>query len=148
MLSGYVWVIAGLGAVFITPLWAVIAKKAGLANALITAFAIQTLSVAAPVISPGVAVTMLGAVGFGGTFLGIVSLTLTYARQISPSGATTAVLTIFFSIGQMAGPLAAGYLADITGGFEKPVLMAAAFAAAGGIIIIILKLTGGKDAHT
>ncbi len=96
MLSGYVWVIAGLGAVIITPLWAILAKRIGVANTIIIAFAVQALAIASPVISQNIFVTMLGAVGYGGTFLGIVSLTLAYGRSISPDGTTTAVLTIFF----------------------------------------------------
>ena len=144
-LSGYVWVIAGLGAVFITPLWPIVAKKAGVANAIMTAFAVQAAAIAAPVFSHSLAVTMLGAVGFGGTFLGIVSMSLTYGRQISPGGTTTSVLTVFFSIGQMIGPLIAGYLADRTGGFDIPVLMAASAALLGGSLIYIIKI-GGKHA--
>lgn len=139
MLSGYVWVIAGLGAVFITPLWAILAKRTGIANAIIIAFAVQTFAIAAPVISDGVFITMLGAVGYGGTFLGIVSMTLAYGRSISPGGTTTALLTVFFSIGQMAGPVIAGYMADMTGSFKLPVLTASMAAAAGGVLIYIVK---------
>ncbi len=150
MLSGYVWVIAGLGgAVIITPLWAILAKRIGVANTIIIAFAVQALAIASPpVISQNIFVTMLGAVGYGGTFLGIVSLTLAYGRSISPpDGTTTAVLTIFFSIGQMIGPLIAGYAADITGGFDIPVLIAAISALTGGILIYIIKV-GEKHAGT
>jgi MFS family permease len=139
MLSGYVWVIAGLGAVLITPLWAMLAKRTGVANAMIYAFAMQAVSIALPVVFSGLTPTMLGAVGFGGTFLGIVSLTLAYGRQISPGGTTTSVLTVFFSIGQMIGPLIAGCIADSTGGFDLPVLMAASAAALGGLITFIIK---------
>lgn len=140
MLSGYVWVIAGLGAVIITPLWAILAKRIGIANALICAFTLQTIAIALPVFAKGLIPTMLGAVSFGGTFLGIVSLTLAYGRFISPGGTTTSVLTVFFSVGQMIGPLIAGYIADRTNGFDLPVLMAAAAVAiAGGMTYIIKK---------
>jgi len=70
-------------------------------------------------------------------------MTLAYGRTLSPGGQTTAVLTVFFSIGQMAGPLMAGYIADMTGGFQIPVLMAAFAAALGGILIIFIKKGGG-----
>lgn len=139
VLSSYVWVIAGLGAVFITPLWAMLAKRTGLANAIIIAFAVQTVAIALPVVSTGLFATMLGAVGYGGTFLGIVSLSLAYGRKISPGGTTTSILTVFFSLGQMIGPLIGGYIADKTGGFDIPVLMAAAAVAIGGLLIIIIK---------
>ncbi|PLX66444.1 MAG: hypothetical protein C0602_12365 [Denitrovibrio sp.] len=146
MLSGYVWVIAGLGAVFITPLWPVFARRVGIANAIITAFAVQTFAIAAPIISDGVFITMVGAAGYGGTFLGIVSMTLAYGRQISPGGTTTAVLTVFFSLGQIIGPLVAGYAADITGGFQIPVMIASFAAAAGGFLIYLVK-KGNHNFH-
>lgn len=138
-LSGYVWVIAGLGAVFITPLWPVFAKKAGIANAIITAFTVQAVAIATPVFSQNIGLTLLASVGYGGTFLGIVSLTLAYGRQLSPGGTTTSGLTLFFSIGQMTGPFIAGYLADKTGGFDMAVLIAAFAALAGGTLVYIIK---------
>jgi len=147
MLSGYVWVIAGIGAVVITPFWAVLAKRIGISSAIIIAFAVQALAIASPVLSHNIFFTMLGAVGYGGTFLGIVSLTLAYGRQISPGGTTTAFLTVFFSIGQMIGPIVAGYVADKTGGFDIPVLLASLSALFGGILIYLIKL-GDKNANT
>jgi len=147
VLSGYVWVIAGLGAVFITPLWSLYAKKRGLTHAIMTAFFIQTLAIAMPVLTQNTFLTMLGAVGYGGTFLGIVSMSLAYGRQISPTGSTTALLTIFFSLGQMTGPVLAGYMSDISGGFETSVLMASTATAMGGLLIYIVK-KGEKHANT
>lgn len=147
ILSGYVWVIAGLGAVVMTPMWAILARHTGVANAMIAAFAVQALSIAAPVISDGMFATMVGAVGFGGTFLGIVSLALAYGRQLSPGGTTTSVLTVFFSIGQITGPLIAGYIADRTGDFKIPVLLAASAVALGGLLTYIIKI-GEKHADT
>jgi MFS family permease len=144
MLSGYVWVIAGLGAVFITPLWGMLAKRIGNANALITAYLVQSAAIALPVLFNNLPMAMLGAVGFGGTFLGIVTLAFAYGREISPSGKTTAVLTIYFSLGQMAGPLFAGRLADISGGFYLPVMTASVSVFIGAIIIILIK--GVKNA--
>ncbi len=40
----------------------------------------------------------------------------------------------------MIGPLIAGYAADITGGFDIPVLIAAISALTGGILIYIIKV--------
>ena len=39
----------------------------------------------------------------------------------------------------MIGPLIAGYIADNTGGFDLPVLLAASAAAIGGLITFIIK---------
>jgi len=78
---------------------------------------------------------MLGAVGFGGTFLGIVSLSLAYGRQLSQGGTTTAILTILFSLGQMIGPAVAGFFADKTGNFTVSILIATVAAIIGCLLI-------------
>jgi len=143
-LSSYVWVIAGVGAMLITPLWAILARRLGNSNTLVIAYFVQAIAIALPVLFDNTIITMVGAIGFGGTFLGIVSLSFGYGREISPVGKTTAVLTIFFSLGQMVGPLIAGHLADTSGGFYIPVISASATVAAGGLIIFITK--GGKNA--
>jgi len=85
-------------------------KRISLKNVLIIAFIVQIISISAPLITTNIVVAMLGAIGFGGTFLGIVSLSLAYGRQLSPGGTTTAILTILFSLGQMIGPAVAGFL--------------------------------------
>lgn len=140
-LSGYVWVIAGLGAVFITPLWQLLAKKIGNVNALISAFLVQAFAVGLPAVFTNTFITTIGAVGFGGTFLGIVSMTLAYGRELSKNGHSTSVLTIYFSIGQMIGPLIAGWMSDLSGSFVMPVLSASLILVFGAFIIY--KTKGG-----
>lgn len=139
ILSGYVWVIAGLGAVFITPIWALLSKRFGVRRILIWLYFIQSISIAMPVVFPGILITILGAVGYGGTFLGIVSMAIVYGRMINPAPSTTAVLTVFFSLGQVIGPVTAGLLSDLSGGLDLPVLFAALMVFSGGIILIINK---------
>ncbi|MBF0286171.1 MAG: YbfB/YjiJ family MFS transporter [SAR324 cluster bacterium] len=139
LLSGYVWVIAGLGAVFITPVWPLLSKRYGIANILVLTYFIQSIAIAIPIIFSNTLMTILGAIGYGGTFLGVVSLVIAYGKNLSPTGNTIAVLTIFFSLGQVLGPLSAGWLSDVSGGFDLPVLLAAAMILLGGIIILINK---------
>lgn len=147
MLSGYVWVFAGLGAVFITPFWMALHKRISLKNVLIIAFIVQIISISAPLITTNIVVAMLGAVGFGGTFLGIVSLSLAYGRQLSPGGTTTAILTILFSLGQMIGPAVAGFFADKTGNFTISILIATVAAIIGCLLIGMIRYQkGGENA--
>lgn len=147
MLSGYVWVFAGLGAVFITPFWMALHKRISLKNVLIIVFIVQIISISAPLITTNIVVAMLGAVGFGGTFLGIVSLSLAYGRQLSPGGTTTAILTILFSLGQMIGPVVAGFFADKTGNFTISILIATIAAIIGCLLIGMIKYQkGGENA--
>jgi len=135
-LSGNVWVIAGLGAMIITPFYPMIAKRAGTAQTLAFLFFIQSIAIALPVLSNNTFLTMAGAVGYGGTFLGIVILSLMYAREIHPAGKTTALLTIYFSIGQIIGPVTSGYISDWSGSFRLPVLSAALLVFTGGFTVL------------
>lgn len=68
----------------------------------------------------------MSAIGFGGTFLGIVSITLSYGREISHHASNKVIgeLTILFGIGQIISPVIAGYLADIYGNFNIPIIIA------------------------
>jgi len=138
-LSGYVWLFAGVGAIFITPLWLMLSRRIGVENVLISAFLVQIVAISIPLISSNVALAMLAAIGFGGTFLGITSSSLAYGRKLSPDGETTAILTILFSLGQMIGPLVAGFLADMTQTFTFSILIASFAATIGAFLIFIIR---------
>jgi len=60
-------------AVFI---WDRVARSIGDTRALLLAFGLQTCSIVVPVLSGSLAAAMAGALGYGATFIGIVSLTL------------------------------------------------------------------------
>ncbi len=139
VLSGYAWVIAGAGALVITPAWSMVAARHGLANTLALVYLVQGMAIAVPVLWPGIPGTVLGALGYGGTFVGIAALTIAYGKKLDSTVNTTALLTFYFSIGQAAGPFAAGLMSDISGGFALPVLAAAALVFLGSSIIFLTK---------
>ena len=64
----------------------------------------------------------------GVTFMGIVALGLGAARQLAISDQDRAMgwMTVAFGLGQLLGPGIAGRMAQISGGFELPSLLAAA----------------------
>lgn len=149
MLSGYVWVFAGLGAAFITPFWMTLHKRISLKNVLVIVFIVQIISMSIPLITSNTVIVILGAVGFGGTFLGITFLSFAYGRQLSPEGITIVFLTILYSLGQMMGPAVAGFFADKTGNFTVSMLIATIAATIGCLIVCMIKdHVGGKDAST
>ncbi len=139
LLSGYVWVIAGLGAILITPIWALLSKRIGVRQILVLLYCIQSLSIAMPVLFPSTLIAILGAIGYGGTFLGIVSMAIVYGRMLNPAASTTAVLTVFFSLGQVLGPVTAGFMSDLSGGLDLPVMVAAFSVFLGGLILAFNK---------
>jgi predicted MFS family arabinose efflux permease len=79
---------------------------------------------------------MLSAVLFGGTFLAISSLG--FARARTMQGGTgpraLALMTAAFGVGQMAGPVLAGFLFDLTGSLSLPTLLA------GGALVVAAAL--------
>jgi len=55
---------------------------------------------------------LVGGMLFGGTFMGITSLTMTLASQMQPKAQMQAIgeLTTVYALGQIIGPIVAAYL--------------------------------------
>jgi MFS family permease len=135
----YSWVAVGFAAAPSTVLWPYLARRIGSRKALLTACSIQAAGILVSVGADTIPEVLFAAITFGGTFMGIVTMTLAEGNQRMPAdgGLAAAFLTAGFSIGQMLGPIVAGVLADIQAGFTLPLLLAAASVVAGGVIIIL-----------
>jgi predicted MFS family arabinose efflux permease len=136
------WVVVGLAAAPSTVIWQRTAARIGVRPALTVAYLIQAggllLSItAATPFSAG-----LAAIIFGGTFLGIVALSMAESgRRCAAEGRrAAAVMTVCFSAGQVIGPSLAGFLADKQGGFSLPLLLA-------GIVVISGAILTATDRH-
>ena len=106
------WVLIGLAAAPSTLLWSRAARAATIRTALMFAFGLQALGILLTVMLPNEFTTLLGAVLFGGTFMGITSLTITLANRMKPGQQLQAIgeLTAVYALGQVLGPMAAAYL--------------------------------------
>nr|WP_019552342.1 YbfB/YjiJ family MFS transporter [Propionispira raffinosivorans] len=106
------WILIGLAAVPSTLLWAQLAKKTDIKVSLILAFALQALGVLLTVAIPNQISVLIGGALFGGTFMGITSLTITLAGKMKPENQMEAIgeLTTVYAIGQIIGPIVAAYL--------------------------------------
>lgn len=123
----YSWVAVGAAAAGSTVLWPAIARRIGYKKALLCAYMIQVVGILVSVYAHSITEVLFAAISFGGTFLGIVALTLAEgARRTGGKGKSAAVLTASFSVGQVLGPVVAGVLADSQAGFVVPLLIAAA----------------------
>ncbi|MBE0598558.1 MAG: YbfB/YjiJ family MFS transporter, partial [Desulfuromonadales bacterium] len=139
-LAGYgasAWVLVGLAAVPSCVLWAHLARRAGYPTALTLAYGVQAAGIVLPVVWPSLIGIYSGAIFFGGTFMGIVTLTIGWGRTLLPqqSGWVIGLLTTAFGAGQILGPGAAGWLAERLDGFAIPLIAAALVVAAGGLLI-------------
>jgi MFS family permease len=133
----YSWVAVGLSAIPSTVLWPYLARRVGNQRALLAAYALQIAGILVSRQADSIVAVLFAAVSFGGTFLGIVALTLAEGnlRMGKEGRRAAAFLTASFSVGQMLGPVIAGMLADRQDGFALPLLLAAASVALGCLFI-------------
>jgi MFS family permease len=133
----YSWVAVGLSAIPSTILWPHLARCIGNKQALLAAYTLQAAGILVSAWADSIGEVLFAAVTFGGTFLGIVALTLGEGklRMGKEGGRAAAFLTASFSVGQMLGPIVAGRLADRQDGFALPLLLAAASIILGGVLI-------------
>jgi MFS family permease len=137
--AAWVWVAAGLAAVPSAALWSALSRRLGPRWALTAAMATQAAGMALPALSASGAAAVLGALFFGGTFIGIVTVTMELARRLMPEAAVRAIgsLTAVYSVGQAVGPYLAGRLASAMGS-PAPAVLAASGAVALGALLLAL----------
>lgn len=130
------WVAVGLAAAPSTVIWQRIAARIGVRPALTVAYLLQTVGILLSISAATPFTAGLAAIIFGGTFLGIVALSMAEAGRRCPAEGrrAAAVMTVCFSVGQVVGPSLAGFLADKQGGFSLPLLLAAIVVASGALL--------------
>lgn len=118
--SAYIWVVLGLSGVPATYIWDAVARKTGQTYALILAYFLQIISVLIPAMSEDKFLNLLGAVLFGSTFVGIVSLMLTLIGNRFPQNPAKAMakLTLTYGVAQITAPIISGYLLKSTGNYK------------------------------
>jgi MFS family permease len=138
-IAPYSWVAVGFAAVPSTVFWPYLARRIGNKPTLLAAYALQAVGILVSMSAVSVGAVLFAAISFGGTFLGIVALTLAEGNLRMPGDGrrAAAFLTASFGVGQMLGPVFAGMLADMQEGFALPLLLAAACVALGGVFIAL-----------
>ncbi len=121
-----VWSVVGLAAAPSNWLWQRMAGKIGPWRTMTAAYVLEALGVAAAASGQHLLLVMLGALLLGGTFMAITALGLTTARSLSDGDSVKVVgrMTVAFGVGQILGPAIGGWLADRSGSFLAPSLLA------------------------
>ena len=134
------WALVGLAAMPAVFIWDLVARRVGEKRALLLAFGLQTVSVILPAMSADLWAALAGAVGYGATFIGIVSLTLALAGRRAPNnpGKAMAKLTLSYGVAQILAPVVAGYMAQATGTFKGALWLTAAVMLAGMVLLATL----------
>lgn len=134
------WALVGLAAMPAVFAWDRVARRVGEQKALLAAFGLQVVSVLAPALSGSLAAALLGAVGYGATFIGLVSLTLALVGRRSPRnpGKAMARLTLSYGAAQVMAPALAGAMAQASGSFKGALWLTAGVLGAGMALLATL----------
>ena len=144
------WVLVGLTGAFATFPWIRATARFGKARALAGALGFQAIGIAAPVFSRSPVAVILAAVALGGTFMAITLFAAGLGRDMFPRRTSAAVsrLTVFFSIGQIVGPVVATQLALRFNSYDPALLVAAGVAAVAAVVTAVAIREPGRPRAT
>ncbi len=139
--GAWAFIVMGLAAIPSAIIWDLVARRIGNLNALICASVLQVAGILLPVIDSSLALTMIGAILFGGTFVGMVCLVLTMAGNFYPTRPAKMMgkMTLSFGVAQIVGPAITGLLAEHSGSYNDGLYLAALVMALGSILLFMLK---------
>lgn len=140
------WFLAGLAAAVSLFVWRPVMMRLDLVGAYCVALAVEAVGVFASVALPGIAAPLAGGVALGATFMTITAYGLRLSRVLAPKSPRKAlsVMTAAFGTGQIIGPLVAGVVAQHSGSFTLPSLMAALLLLISLVLAIFLWTTMQK----
>jgi predicted MFS family arabinose efflux permease len=127
--------------------WDLIARRTGELNALIMAALLQIVGILLPVMADGLVAALAGALLFGGTFIGMVSLVLTMAGRYYPTRPAKMMgkMTLSYGAAQIIAPAVTGWLAGSLGSYAAGLHLAAGVMAVGTVLLLMLKFVERRD---
>jgi MFS family permease len=134
--------LVGLAATPAVFLWDRVARRLGEVPALLIAFGLQALAVLLPALSGSLAAALAGALLYGATFIGIVSLTLALVGRRSPAnpGKAMARLTLSYGAAQVSAPALTGAMVQMSGSYHGALWLTALVLVLGmGLLALLLR---------
>jgi len=136
-ISGIFWMILGFASIFSGILFGAIADKIGNYKAITLIFLIQIVAHAILYFDSPTNFLWISALLFGLSAWGVPSIMAVLSSELFGIENTAKILslvTIFFAVGQIIGPVGAGIIVDIFGDFSY-VFLVSTFLAFGGFLL-------------
>jgi predicted MFS family arabinose efflux permease len=139
-----VWLVTGIAASPACIIWDRVARKIGELHALMIAFGLNIIGILIPAI-PGFGESLTGVLisglFFGATFIGIVSLMLTMVGKFYPTKPAKPMgkLTLSYGAAQILAPALSGTIAESTGNYNMPLILASMIMSFGIVLLVVLK---------
>lgn len=137
--AGYSWVVVGLAAIPSAPIWMKLMTRFSTISMMALAYALQIIGILLPVVSQTAWSVLLSAFLFGFTFVGLVTMSTGYGRALFPkqSAYVVSMLTTFYALGQIIGPMIASRLETHYATFKAPLLFAGIIVTLALLILVI-----------
>lgn len=132
-----IWLIVGLAAIPSVTVWSVVGRRIGTGYAYALACLVEAVGVLASVLWIAPAGAILAAILLGGTLVGVTVLGFVLVRKLVTGDVARmiALMTAAFGLGQIVGPIFAGWVHDLTGTFLMPSVAAAAALAIAALLV-------------
>ncbi|MCW0001650.1 MFS transporter [Pararhizobium sp. YC-54] len=132
------WLITGLAAAVSVHLWRAAVPRLGIVGVYLAGLLVEAAGLILVVALPSPYAPVIGGLMLGLTFIMITAYGLQIGRALAPESPRKALafMTAAFGVGQIVGPLVAGWLAQGSGSFNGPTLLAA------GVLLFCAVLIG------
>lgn len=132
------WLMTGLSAAISVHLWRRAVPSLGIVGVYLAGLLVEAVGLILVVALPSPYAPLIGGLMLGATFIMVTAYGLQIGRALSPQSPRKALafMTAAFGVGQIVGPLVAGWLAEGSGSFNTPTLLAA------GVLLFCAALIG------
>lgn len=138
------WLGTGLAAALSLVVWRGLVRRFGLVATYAACIAVEAVGVLASVLLPPAAGALVGGIFLGLTFMAVTAYGLQLGRRLAADSPRRALasMTAAFGTGQIIGPLVAGWLAEASGSFTWPTVLAASVLAVSAALVAPLLAPG------
>ncbi|MGF7161681.1 putative MFS family arabinose efflux permease [Rhodoligotrophos appendicifer] len=141
------WSAIAISAIISTSFWSSLVAQMTGGRGVGAMIGLTSIGAALPLVIPGYVGLLVSALLFGTSFFSVVSATTIFIRKYYPADAWAsgiASMTVCFSLGQVIGPVAIGYMSDASGGLTMGLWISAAVLVLGALISSLQPAPGNR----